>query len=48
MGKLNKEIQQSKEIKLEAWLKATAITEFIEGLEMAKLNNSEEHLQIEN
>ena len=36
------------EIKLETWLKATAITELLEELEMAKLNNSKEHLQIEN
>ena len=39
MEKLNKEI------KLETWFEATAITEIIEELEMAKLNDSKEHLQ---
>ena len=48
MEKLNKEIQHNIEIKLKTWLKATAKTEIIEELEMAKWNNSKEHLQIEN
>ena len=45
---MNKEIQHIIDIKQETWLKATAKTELIEELEIKKLNNSKEHLQIEN
>ena len=46
MEKINKEIHHRIEIKLETLLKATAITKLKEKLEMAKWNNSTEHLQI--
>ena len=38
-------MQHSIENKLEIWKKATAITEFIDELEMAEWNDSKENLQ---